>query len=1142
MKPILSLLIACSVIFGQNCWEPHTPGHYPTATKISRLNHNYQANWSTSETPGAENWGGWQDMGICEDGTTEQSNTCWETHRSGMYKLGAEVSYLGFNYRAAWTTSETPGVENWGGWTEIGECEADPIALADIILSNESITEAAGDNAIVGYLSTNLTDAGTIIYRLVAGSGDSDNNLFSIQNNILRAQHSLVHSDNAIRSILIEAMASDGTIYTEAFTIAVNKAVVTDDLTDITITPTTISHFVLYSHDDLNISSKTTVEGVIGANANVQVSDVDVSNWKTTINGDIWVNGSVITNSEAELNGSIYAPNGINLGWNATHNGDVHTDIPVPFFTIPTKTVPVSADDITVAWNEQLLLMPGSYGDVSLSDGSSLVLTAGTYNMSTLALNSNGIKIYIDIQPGETVELNVEDNLRFGSEAEFVFMNKFSPASLKIHTNQFNELILPNLGKINGTITAPNTTARINSGAVIYGAIYAKKIDVGYDVTIIRPPFLTDIWHSEWAYAPPFDMNQMNYTGIIPLNTNNVNLDYQILYPNLTVQINGDTDLKSVGISSDDEQVLFTVTNQSGVSSDYTLNLKTATESVIYVDATPSGTGNNGTSWANAYKDLQDAIEEAVKSGKEIWLAEGTYIPSYQVDPADSRTKTFLLYQGIEIIGSFIGDETKKSPKGSPYKTILSGDIEKNDHENAFTSFPFTESAYASVDDNSYHVVTINGINRAKSTRLEGVTISSGVADGLGDNSYGGGVFSKYAHPAIEACIIRDNYALSHGAGIYAGGGLQSFSLALFKNNISLNGSGAALYINHCDSVTLTRVVFDGNQAIGADNNAFGGAIFSNKCNISFESSIFYSNYAKSSGSIIYAKDSDLLFRNVTATQNGSSTTSGAIRLDESKADIVNTILWDNDGEVIGDSTRISISYSCISGGYNGVGNISATPNFTGGEGSGDDATWGTDDDGLKLQKSSPCINTSDTLFPEYDILFAGRAIKDNRDEIGAYTYIAPPSPSNSGSELGYLKQSGEFIPANEYHSFEPFDNNLGLVMAFTSDKIYHLRFLLEHHSYTEGISSGPVTFTGYNGNNNNAVVFSKRLDVQRAPDHSWVNGRMVYYSQKLIMLVNNKEIAEEYQEEYGHLGIIFIYANSEITHFSTNAHTNDYR
>src|SRR5512143_271452 len=72
-----------------------------------------------------------------------------------------------------------------------------------------------------------------------------------------------------------------------------------------------------------------------------------------------------------------------------------------------------------------------------------------------------------------------------------------------------------------------------------------------------------------------------------------------------------------------------------------------AAATIIYVNAAAAG-ANNGTSWANAYKNLKTAIASA-SAGKEIWVAKGTY------KPGSHRTDSFALKNGVAIYGGFVG-------------------------------------------------------------------------------------------------------------------------------------------------------------------------------------------------------------------------------------------------------------------------------------------------------------------------------------------------------------------------------------------------------------------------------------------------------------------------------------------------------
>ena len=86
--------------------------------------------------------------------------------------------------------------------------------------------------------------------------------------------------------------------------------------------------------------------------------------------------------------------------------------------------------------------------------------------------------------------------------------------------------------------------------------------------------------------------------------------------------------------------------------------------SIIYVKYNASGS-NNGTSWTNAYTSLQSALNAAV-SGDKIWVAKGTYRPSYDYGlGGGSRYYHFRLINGVVLYGGFAGTETSANQRTS---------------------------------------------------------------------------------------------------------------------------------------------------------------------------------------------------------------------------------------------------------------------------------------------------------------------------------------------------------------------------------------------------------------------------------------------------------------------------------------------
>jgi hypothetical protein len=98
-------------------------------------------------------------------------------------------------------------------------------------------------------------------------------------------------------------------------------------------------------------------------------------------------------------------------------------------------------------------------------------------------------------------------------------------------------------------------------------------------------------------------------------------------------------------------------------------------QGVLYV--TPNARGkNDGTSWQDAFIDLQDALEVA-QAGHDVWIAGGTYKPDRGTG---ERTMSFLVPAGVALYGGFAGNEECRDERDwAANETILSGDLNGDD-------------------------------------------------------------------------------------------------------------------------------------------------------------------------------------------------------------------------------------------------------------------------------------------------------------------------------------------------------------------------------------------------------------------------------------------------------------------------------
>jgi hypothetical protein len=423
---------------------------------------------------------------------------------------------------------------------------------------------------------------------------------------------------------------------------------------------------------------------------------------------------------------------------------------------------------------------------------------------------------------------------------------------------------------------------------------------------------------------------------------------------------------------------------------------------IYYIDADAIG-ANDGSSWADAFNDLQDGLGVAFR-GDEIRVAQGIYKPAppgpplpptaaptdsnddegSEVIPGD-RTATFQLINGVTIKGGYagFGEPDPNARDIDAYESILSGDLNGDDGPD-----------FADNSENSYHVVTGSGTDA--NTVLDGFTITSGNANGSNPYNRSGGMYNDGGSPTITNCTFSWNSAV-YGGGMHNFGGSPTLTNCSFTENSAtvlgggmFNSGSSSPTMTNCtfsrnsaytyggggmenreSSPTLTNCTFSGNSAEtdgGGIRNWRSSPAVTN-CTFSFNSGwrgggmynsehsspvltncMFAANSAEDAGGGMYNMRSDPALTNCTLSGNYAAYGGGMCN-NSADPTLTNCILWDNTAQsapqIYEDwSSVATVSYSDVQGGWPGVGNIDADPCFVEPEYFGPIAYWKFDEGG----------------------------------------------------------------------------------------------------------------------------------------------------------------------------------------------------
>ncbi len=222
---------------------------------------------------------------------------------------------------------------------------------------------------------------------------------------------------------------------------------------------------------------------------------------------------------------------------------------------------------------------------------------------------------------------------------------------------------------------------------------------------------------------------------------------------------------------------------------------------IWYVRETAVGTGDC-TSWANACL-LRQAIPLATY-GDQIWVAAGTYKPSYSPSHIEHRNAGFTLTKGVAIYGGFpAAGGTFSQRDWETNITILSGEVRES----------------TTITDNILHVVYSNGVT--ETAILDGFIITGGYGSGAGfTRDAGGGMHNENSSPTLANLIFINNHAMANGGGMWNLNSSPHLQNVVFVGN-STTQSGGGMY-NEASNPTLVNVTFVANAA------GFGGGLYAN--------------------------------------------------------------------------------------------------------------------------------------------------------------------------------------------------------------------------------------------------------------------------------------------------------------------------
>lgn len=236
----------------------------------------------------------------------------------------------------------------------------------------------------------------------------------------------------------------------------------------------------------------------------------------------------------------------------------------------------------------------------------------------------------------------------------------------------------------------------------------------------------------------------------------------------------------------------------------------------IYVDVECAVATHDGSSWANGYRSLNEAIaylsgldKETVGNKRlEVHVMEGDIWPRYAFTNLDPQTATIDIPASasgatLYIYGGYHRSDDKISVERNPltYRSVINGNHEGKN-----------------IEDGLYHCITVA---KGAAVCLDGFHIINGYAAGEASRQYGAGLLvHDGANVTVNNCIFENNTA-QEGSAIDARNASLTMNNCVVNNNTNItetaavvNGDGPNLKMNFVTIVNNNGKAYSDNASL----------------------------------------------------------------------------------------------------------------------------------------------------------------------------------------------------------------------------------------------------------------------------------------------------------------------------------------